>query len=128
MKNIKLIYFIIICLLCSANIANADALVGEISKDEYRNSLPQVIDNKSKLPINDARVSIPSESKFTKTDSNGNFELSISKNEPVILSVQKDGYRPFSLTIKDGHFAKGLKLEMKKLTPFNLVVSDNLMH
>ena len=127
MNKIKFILLLIFCCI-AFNPVFADALIAEISKDEYKTNLPQVLDAETKLPLRDATISLPSEGKFTKSDSNGNFKLNINKNSPIILSLQKDGYRPFSLTIKDGQIMQNLKIEMQKITPFNIVVSDNLMH
>ena len=127
MNNYKFLLLLILCFLRIEPVYS-DALIAEISKDEYKTNLPQIIDGETKLPIGDVTISLPSEGKFTKSDANGNFKLNITKNAPIILSLQKEGYRPFSLTIKDSHWGQNLKIEMQKITPFNIVVSDNLMH
>jgi len=107
---------------------NADALVGEITKDDYALKRPQVLDAESKTPIRGANVIIPIENKIDKTDENGHFKIAPSGRKPVILSIQKDGYRPFSLTLKDGKLDGRVALELQKQSPLSVIVSDDLLH
>ncbi len=110
------------------NTSFSKALVGEISKADFQPQRTQVIDEQTKQPLEGAIVSIPAENKIDFTDKNGLFKLSPSSNTPVILSIQKDGYRPFSLTLKDGKLNGNVHLELEKITPMSIVVSDNMMH
>ncbi len=110
------------------NMTFSKALVGEISKADYKQSRPQVVDKETKLPIENAIVSIPSENKRDYTDKNGLFKITSGSNSPVILSVQKEGYRPFSLTLRDGKLNGNVLLELEKISPLSIVVSNNMMH
>ena len=124
-KNILLLF---ICLLLIQNPCTSRALIGEVTKQEFKNTKPQVIDKTSKVPLKDVTVSVPTEGKVDFTDENGFFNLSPSSNKPVILSIQKDGYRPFSLTVQEGALKGGVTFELEKLSPYELIVSDNLLH
>ena len=118
MDKIKIPVIILINLLLLQSSAFAKALIGEISKQDYKTNRPQVIDSMTKAPINDAVVTIPTESQVDFTDENGFFKITPSSNKPVILSIQKEGYRPYSLTLQDGTLKGGLVFELKKSTPF----------
>ena len=107
---------------------NADALIGEVTKEDYALKRPQVVDADSKRPIKDANVLIPSENKIDRTDENGYFKIKPSGQNPVILSIQKDGYRPFSMTLQDGKLVGGVSLELEKKSPLDVVVSSELLH
>jgi len=119
---------LLIFLLSVHNIVFADVLIGEINKDEFKINRPKVVDAVSKMPISGAKVTIPSENKMSETNQEGFFKITPSSNKPLILSVTKDGYRPFSLTITDGKLSSGILLEMKKITPLNIVVSNEFLH
>ena len=106
----------------------ADALIGEIRKDEFTNKRPQVIDSVTRLGIKGATVSLPTESKIDKTDENGYFKITPTGKSPVILSVQKEGYRPFSLTLQDGKLTGGISIELEKISPFETVITNELLH
>jgi len=110
------------------NLAAAQALIGEVSKDEFKIRRPQVIDAQTKMPISDAVVSIPTENKVDFTNKDGFFKLTPSGNGPVILSVQKDGYRPYSLTLSEGKFNANALFEMQKSSPKSIIVSNDMMH
>ena len=59
----------------------------------------QVIDSQTQRPVSQADVSLPSKGYKTKTDNEGRFSLGAKIDAPTIMSVQKDGYKPFSLTV-----------------------------
>ncbi len=121
--------FIIIELLFTANYVFSEALIGEISKAEYvKINAPQVIDFDTKMPIAGAVVSIPSDFKKTLTDINGTFNLLTSRYGNIILSVTKEGYRPFSQTINTSLLNSPFKIELQKTSPYQVVISDSLIH
>ena len=124
----KTILATIFILFIIHNCCSSKALIGEVSKQEYKNKYPKVIDKTSKNPIKDAAVTVPTEGKVEFTDENGYFKIAPSSGKPVILSIQKDGYRPFSLTVREGSLKGDITFELKKLSPYELVISDNLLH
>ena len=127
MKNLLKILFIL-TVISFENMAFAGALVGEISKADYISNIPQVIDFDTKMPVTGAAVSIPSEFKKTFTDQNGTFNLFTNRLGNIILSVTKEGYKPFSQTINASMLNSPLKIELKKTSSYQVVISDSLIH
>lgn len=126
---IKRIFFV--CFMLLFNVVNAcfsKALIGEVSKEEYKLNRPQVIDSQTKLPVSGATVSIPIEGQEDFTDNNGYFKIIPNSVSPVILSIKKEGYRPFSLTLHDGALKGGVFFELERESPFEMILSDNLLH
>lgn len=66
----------------------------------------QVIDSRTQSPVSQADVSLPSKGYKTKTDNEGRFSLGAKIDAPTIMSVQKDGYKPFSLTVDGQSLSK----------------------
>ena len=110
------------------NATSAHALIGEVSKDEFKIKRPQVVDVQTKIPVSGALVSIPAENKKDFTTQDGYFKLSPSGSGTVILSIQKDGYRPYSVTINDGKFSGNMLFEMQKASPKSIIISNDMMH
>lgn len=104
----------------------AQALVGEISKEDFLKHTPQVIDYESKMPISGALISIPTENKSVFSDSNGNFNI-MPKAKETILMIKKDGYRPYSLTVSSDELSRNFKFEMQKSNAMEIIVEDNLI-
>ncbi len=128
MKNIFSALAILLYIFLSKE-AFAGALIGEISKADYiTTNKPQVIDIDTKMPITGAAVSIPSEFKKTFTDANGVFNLFTQMNGNIILSVTKEGYKPFSKTINSAALNSPLKIELQKISPYQVVIEDSLIH
>ncbi len=123
----RIFILLFICFVFQSSVG-AKALIGEVSKDEFKLKRPQVVDAQTKMPIADAVVSIPAQSKVDFTNKDGFFKLAPSGNEPIILSIQKEGYRPYSLTIKEGKFNANALFEMQKSSPKSIIVSNEMMH
>ena len=128
MRSLKLIALSLIINIIFQLDCFSKALFGEITKEDFKIQAPQVLDAQTDIPITGAAVSIPSENLMDYTDNNGTFNLKSTKNSPVILSVQKEGYRPFSLTLKDGKIKDSLKLRLEKSNPNSIIISNNMMH
>ena len=126
MKKIYALFFI--SMLTLQYPCHSKALLGEVRKQDFKPNRPQVVDKETLSPIGDATVEIPTEGKVDFTDANGYFKIVPNSGKPVILSIKKDGYRPFSLTLQDGAIKGGVVFELEKTSPFELVLSDNLLH
>jgi hypothetical protein len=102
---------------------------GGVSKTGQRES-NQVIDATTGAPVDFARITIPQENYRTYTDANGNFELkAISINKPTILNVEKEGYRPFSLTITNGESLQNpMKIEIAKSEATDISLDSKILH
>ena len=86
---------------------------GGVMKTGMGNS-SRVVDSTTNMPIAGAKVSLPKFDYITITDSDGTFKLNANLKAPTIMSIQKDGYRPFSLTIDEKIAAKPIVVGIEK--------------
>ena len=119
-----LISFLLICTFCAPAWS---AISGNIQKNGYGSS-NQVIDSQSGQPIGSAKVTLPSKGYHTQTDSQGRFELGAKVDAPTIMSVDKDGYKPFSLTVDGATFSKPIVIGIEKTNPHDIVIDKDMYH
>ena len=95
-----------------------------------RNILKQnrIIDKATGKGISGANISIPKENFHTKTNKDGYFELDTQINSTSILSVQKNKYKPFSMTINEKTFDKPLEVTIEKSDAHNLSIDTEMYH
>ncbi len=125
----KLFYLLITFLIFSQNTL-ATTFTGEVTK-VGQNESNQVIDSKTKQGVEFAKISIPQKNFRTYTDANGNFELPrIQINQPTIMNIEKEGYRPFSITVNKGAdiAATPMKIEIAKNEPFDIALDTEILH
>lgn len=122
--------FLLIILLNTSfsNICEAKTLTGNINKEDFVEKSNIVVDGMTGNPVSGASVSIPTEGIFTKTNDYGQFKLDASIKTPAILSVQANGYKPFSVTISDGKIKKPLILVVTKLFGNETVIDNEIHH
>jgi hypothetical protein len=105
---------------------SAQQFEGGIEKQEYLKS-NRIIDAATNMPISDAEITVPQTNFKTRTDSNGYFTLWANSNADLIISVQKDGYRPFTTTfLKDT--STPLKLSLVKEQPMDINIECDMCH
>lgn len=96
-----------------------------ISQSCFANTL---YDSATNSPIGNAKVTLPKYNYSTYTDANGNFDLGDIK-DTTIMSVQKDGYRPFSLTVNnDTIAARPLVVGIQKSDVSDIIIETGMMH
>ena len=122
MKNFVLL---ILIFLTGGLCANAEALTGGVSTVGLGN---KVVDAKTNAPIANAQVSLPKQGYKTTTDENGDFKLEAHFIGDTIMSVKKDGYRPFSLTINEQIAAQPMVVGIQKSSATDLVIDADMMH
>lgn len=88
----------------------------------------QVLDSETNAPISGARISLPQERYKTYTDSNGNFALDADINGQTVMSVEKAGYKPYSMTINESSAAHPIILGIEKSTPHDITIDTNMFH
>ena len=95
-----------------------------------QNESNRVIDNDTKQGVEFAKISMPQIKFHTYTDQNGNFELpKIQINRPTILNVEKEGYRPFSLTINNGRSLNNpMKISIAHSSPMDITLNSEILH
>lgn len=104
----------------------AEPLTGGVSEVGLGN---KVVDAKTNSPVSGAQISLPKQGFNTKTDNNGNFTLpSIKIPDDTILSVKKDGYRPYSITIDKNIAARPMILGIQKSDTLDVVLDAEMLH
>ncbi len=104
----------------------ADALTGGVSTVGVGGN--KVVDAATQAPIAGATVSLPQKNFSTQTDSNGNFDLKGKIKNDTVMSVEKEGYRPFSLTINDMIAAKPMIVGIQKSNVADLMLESAMIH
>lgn len=109
--------------------AIATTFTGGVSK-VGQNESNRVIDAQTKQGIEFAKITIPQKNFRTYTDANGNFEIEkIQITQPTLLNVEKEGYRPFSLTINnDESLSKPMKIEIAKSEAMDIGIESEILH
>lgn len=122
MKRIILIIFSIFFI---AQAAYSDALTGGVSTVGLGN---KVVDSSTHAPIAGAQVSIPKQNYKTETDAEGNFTLGANIKGDTVMSVEKEGYRPFSLTINNQLAAKPMIVGIQKTNGAEVMIESAMIH
>lgn len=88
----------------------------------------KVVDSATNSPVRGAKVSLPQENYQTFTDSNGNFALDSDINGQTVMSVEKAGYKPYSMTIDKADASHPIIMGIEKSTPKDITVDTNMFH
>lgn len=103
------------------------AIIGNVEKNGQGES-NQVIDSRSGCPIDSAKVTLPSKGYRTTTDEEGRFQLGAKVVSPTIMSVDKEGYKPFSLTVDEKTMSKPIVIGIEKTNPHDIVIDKDMYH
>lgn len=119
--------FVFIIIFIANSAAFCEVVQGGVAKDGIlgRN---RVIDSATNAPINGAKVTLPMDNYKTYTDNNGNFSLGSSVNGQTVMSVEKSGYKPFSMTIDKNLASKPIILSIEKTTPKDITIETDMYH
>lgn len=118
------IFFIL--LILSTMQANAQTITGEISKETAETN--RIYDYENNLPIEGVIIKIPSKHYKTKTDKNGAFELKTHINAPTIMALEKNGYKPYSVTLNKESIENTLNIGIEKTTPKDIIIETDMIH
>ena len=127
MRKLFFKIFIINLIFLSQISAYSAVMEGGVMKTGMGNS-SRVVDSATNMPIKGAKVSLPKFDYITVTDDNGAFKLNANMKSPTIMSVQKDGYRPFSLTIDEKIATKPMVVGIEKSNVQDVVISSEMFH
>ena len=122
----KRIFFSIL-FFCLMFLPAKSAINGNVEKNGLGN-FNQVIDSYNHEPVGNADIVLPSKDFKTKSDEYGRFSLDAKINAPTIMSVQKDGYKPFSLTIDENSMNKPLVVGIEKTNPYDIIIDKSMYH
>ena len=124
----KLFYTLILISIISAPVYSTTFTGGVTKVDQQESN--RVIDSQTKQGVEFAKITIPQKNFRAYTDANGNFELPrIQITQPTILNVEKNGYRPFSLTINNNQsLSNPMKIEIAKSEPMDIGIEDEILH
>ena len=125
----KKIILLVMTFLVMQQLTLATTFTGGVSK-VGQNESNQIIDAKTKQGIEFAKITIPQKNFRTYTDANGNFELEkIQITQPTLLNVEKEGYRPFSLTINNNEsLSNPMKIEIAKSESMDIAIESDILH
>lgn len=88
----------------------------------------QVVDAQTNAPISGAKISLPQSNFSTYTDKDGKFSLGANLNAQSVMSVEKAGYKPYSVTINQNDAAKPIVLGIEKSTPKDITIDTDMFH
>ena len=119
-----------LCLLLLLNIllpSFSDTIEGGVYE---RNILKQnrVVDKNTGEGIGGAKITLPKENYSTKTNKDGYFELDTQINGTSIMSITKEKYKPFSMTINSKSFDKPLELAIEKSNAHAISIDAEMYH
>jgi len=111
------------------NTASAEIFTGGVSKVGEQES-NQIIDMQSGQGVEFAKITIPQKKYRTYSDANGNFTLpNIKISQPTILNVEKEGYRPFSVTINNNESLNNpMKITIARSAPTDISLDSEILH
>ena len=121
MKKITAILILILGLPAFCQTIN-----GEIKKESRKNT-NHIYDAQTNIPIEGVVIKIPAKNYITRTDKEGAFRLQTQINSPTIMSLEKSGYKPFSLTL-NSDFKNPISIGIEKTTPQDIIVETDMIH
>lgn len=127
-KKINIFILGILIYLSTSIPTMCDVISGQVNQNEIKNNKSKIVDSMTQAPISGAAVSIPNLNYKTKSAKDGSFELNTDITKKVILSVEKEGYRPFSLTIDKNMASKPLKLGIERTQAGDITIQSDLCH
>lgn len=123
----KKYFVLIITFLALINNSYATTFEGGVS-EQGAGSSSRIVDKATGLGVAGAKITLPKENISTKTDSNGYFELDTSINGTSIMSVQKEQYKPFSMTVNQQTLNTPIVVGIEKSNANDLTIDGNMYH
>ena len=88
----------------------------------------RIIDKNTGVGIGGVRVTLPKQRYSTQTDSEGFFELNTQIDGTTIMSVQKENYKPFSVTVNQQTLSAPIVIGIEKTNADGMVLDSNMYH
>ena len=128
MKKLFTTFLIILYTSFSQAYAEISSFEGGVYEEGRAMSGNRIIDKNTGAGIGGARILLPKQNYTTKTDSQGYFELDTYIDGTSIMSVQKENYKPFSVTVNNQTFSTPLILGIEKSNSEGMVLDSNMYH
>ena len=87
-----------------------------------------ILDADTNQPVADVKITMPKKNFTTYTDENGRFNLSAKTDAPTIVSIEKEGYRPYSITVDKTVSNKPLIISIEKSMPGDIIINAGWQH
>lgn len=123
----KLFLALIICSTITATPAFCGVIQGEVSHQGLDDA-NKIIDSDTNSPVSRAKVSMPQRNYKTYTDDQGRFQLGTKVDGETVMSVEKEGYKPFSVTIDQKSASRAIVLGIEKSTPKDITIDTDMFH
>ena len=123
MKNLLIIFILFNLTIPSF----ADTIQGGVSEKGFKGQ-NRIVDKQTGEGIGDAKIVLPKEKYQTKTNKEGYFELDTQIEGTSIMSVQKEKYKPYSLTVTQKTFDKPLEVCIEKSDAHNITIDTSMHH
>lgn len=91
-------------------------------------SSSRIIDKNTGEGIGGARIDLPKQNYSTRTDKDGFFELDTSIDGTSIMSVKKENYKPFSMTIDKKSLDAPIVVGIEKSNASDISIDTNMYH
>ena len=125
MKN--LLCFIFLIFILNLPTQASSFFQGGVSEEGYGNS-SRIVDRHTGEGVGGAKITLPKQRYSTLSDSNVYFELDTHIDGTTIMSVQKDNYKPFSVTINEQANSAPLVVGIEKSNTSGMVLDSNMYH
>lgn len=123
----KFLSFIVLIIFLNLQSYAASTFEGGVSA-EGKGTSSRIVDKATGNGVGGAKITLPKQQYSTKTDSDGYFELDTYIDGTSIMSVQKENYKPFSVTVTGQTFSAPLVIGIEKSNAHDLVVDSNMYH
>ena len=121
----KILSLVLIFILTSS--VYADTIQGGIS-ERGRAASSRIVDKDTGAGVGGAQITLPKQHYKTKTDREGYFELDTSIDGTSIMSVKKDHYKPFTMTINEKTLSAPIVVGIEKSAGAEVSVDTNMHH
>lgn len=118
-------YFLGFCSACYSSPLSGSVEEQNLLKNPQNNTIIDVLTGK---PLQNVQIGIPSQGISTRTDSQGMFSLDANLNGPAILSVNTEGYQPFSMTVTQEDLKKPLIIGLSRNSKKQIIIDSELHH
>lgn len=128
MKSVLSWLILFFVLFCYQLPVSCSVLQGGVNENSRLENNCKVIDKITRKPICGAKVLVPSKGLLVYTDKNGCFSLNANFDKQTVLSVEKQNYKLFSITLNRYSNTYPLVLELEISTPFDIKLETHMCH